>query len=88
MSQTGKLGYQCKEFYFIMLFVHVIIQIFRCLQPFMVCVSPTATTNVIKHISECHDVEVHFWKDEMKQKFPVSSVCHYTYVASHVLFVQ
>ena len=42
------------------------LQIYRCLQPFMVCISPSATTNVIKQISNNHDMDDHLWKDSIK----------------------
>ena len=46
----------------------------------MVCVSPSTTANGIKEVSDCHDSLVHFWKDDMKDLYPVSCFKMYNYI--------
>ncbi len=43
-----------------------LLQVYRCLQPLMVCLSPSGITKLIDTIIEDHDVEVLEWSDEMK----------------------
>ena len=35
------------------------------LQPLQVCMSYQRTNDIVKSISEDHDIEVQFWKDEL-----------------------
>ena len=47
------------------------IEIYRCLQPLMVSLSPCGTTKLIDHLCEDYDVEVHWWGDNLKENFGV-----------------
>ncbi|XP_065917243.1 uncharacterized protein [Dysidea avara] len=42
-------------------------QVYKCLQPLMVCLSHKRTIALVNRLSEDHDVEVLFWADELKK---------------------
>ena len=39
------------------------------LQPLNICMSYQGTLNLMEKLSEDHDIEVQFWRDEMKDTF-------------------
>ena len=39
------------------------------LQPLNICMSYQGTLNLVEKLSEDHDIEVQFWRDEMKDAF-------------------
>ena len=39
------------------------------LQPLNICMSYQGTLNLMEKLSEDHDIEVQFWRDEMKDAF-------------------
>ena len=46
----------------------LIVQVYRCLQPLMVCMTYQGTLNIIDRLCEDHDIQVLFWGDELKSK--------------------
>lgn len=55
----------------------MILQIYRYLQPLMVCMSASSTSKIIDNLSDDYDVQVMFWGDELKQYFKVMETCNY-----------
>lgn len=45
-------------------------QVFNCLQPLNVCMSYNWTLRLIDDISKDHDIEVHYWMQELKERIP------------------
>ena len=48
-------------------------QVYNCLHRLMVCLSYSATTNLIRKLSEDHNADVLYWSDDLKKLIPVSS---------------
>ena len=71
-KQVRKLAV-CK-WLLLMLCIIYSLQVYMNLQPLQVCMSYKHTLRVVEKISEHHDVEVQFWRDEMKSRIPKPAV--------------
>lgn len=60
-------------FYTFGFFFYFHVQVYRCLQPLMVCLSSSGTAKLIERLNEDHDIEVQFWADDMKDALEVQS---------------
>ena len=50
---------------FTMLYNYFCVQVYNCLQPFMICMSSLVTSHVIDNIANDYDAAVLAWKDEL-----------------------
>ena len=54
-----------------MCYIKLSLQIYNCLQPFMVCMSARVTSRIVDKIVEDYNVEVLFWADELRDNLKV-----------------
>ena len=47
---------------------YCVLKVYKCLQPFMVCMSSSVTTSIIDEISDDFDTEVKCWRDKLKNR--------------------
>ena len=69
-KQVRKLAVCNCKWHFLMFCIMYSLQVYMNLQPLQVCMSYKHTLRVVEKISEHHDVEVQFWRDEMKRRIP------------------
>ena len=57
-------------------FVHLetSLQVYKCLQPFMICMSASATITLIDNVSQNFDAEVLRWSDALKENLKVPRI--------------
>ena len=55
-------------------FIHLF-QVFQNMHPLSVCMSYQRTLDIVKVLSEDHDIEVSIWADELKKDMEVPSNC-------------
>ena len=45
--------------------IYGLMYVYRYLQPFMVCMSPSQSTKIIEELTDGHDADVLYWRDEV-----------------------
>jgi len=51
----------------------IILQVYRCLQPFMMCMSASSTHSIIDQVAQDYDSDVQSWRDKLKELLDVSN---------------